>query len=110
MTMLDAEPAADAFQIRLPVFEGPLDLLLYLIERDQLDITAVSLVQVTDQYLSYLRSGEQIDADALADFIVIGARLIYLKSRALLPQPQADEEVEELGEDLGRRLGGDRRV
>ena len=94
----------DTFQLRLPVFEGPLDLLLYLIEREELDITAVSLVQVTGQYLSHLRSGEQIDADALAEFIVIGARLIYLKSRALLPQPQADEEVEELGEDLVQRL------
>ena len=101
---LDTEPAADAFQLRLSVFEGPLDLLLYLIEREELDITAVSLVQVTDQYLSHLRSGEQIDADALAEFIVIGARLIYLKSCALLPQPQADEEVEELGEDLVQRL------
>lgn len=104
MTGFDAGSASSTFQLRLPVFEGPLDLLLYLIERDQLDITAVSLVQVTDQYLSYLRSGEQIDADALAEFIVIGARLIYLKSRALLPQPRADEEVEELGEDLVQRL------
>jgi len=105
MTMLDTEPDADAFQIRLPVFEGPLDLLLFLIEKEQLDITAVSLVQVTDQYLSYLRSGEQIDAAALADFIAIAARLLYLKSRALLPRPPALEEGEEdFGEDLVRRL------
>ena len=94
-----------AFQLQLPVFEGPLDLLLYLIERQELDITAVSLVQVTDQYLSHLRSGEQIDAAALAEFIAIGARLLFLKSRALLPQPPADEEPEEeLSEDLVRRL------
>src|SRR3990172_6312047 len=62
VTMLDTEPDADAFQLRLPVFEGPLDLLLFLIEKEQLDITAVSLVQVTDQYLSSLRSADQIDA------------------------------------------------
>ena len=94
-----------AFQLQLPVFEGPLDLLLYLIEKDELDITAVSLVQVTDQYLSYLRSGEQIDATALAEFIATGARLLYLKSRALLPRPPVDEEPEEeLGDDLVRRL------
>ncbi len=94
-----------AFQLQLPVFEGPLDLLLYLIEREELDITAVSLVQVTDQYLSYLRSGDQIDAAALAEFIAIGARLLYLKSRALLPRPPSDEEpLEELGDDLVQRL------
>jgi segregation and condensation protein A len=102
---LDAEPATNAFQLKLPVFEGPLDLLLYLIEREQLDITAVSLVQVTDQYLAHLRSGEQIDSYALAEFIAIGAKLIYLKSRALLPRPLPLEEGEEdLGDDLVRRL------
>ena len=105
MTMLDAEPNTNAFQLSLPVFEGPLDLLLYLIEREELEITAVSLVQVTDQYLSYLRSGDQIDAAALAEFIAIGARLLLLKSRALLPrQPVEGEEEEELGEDLVARL------
>ena len=93
------------FQLQLPVFEGPLDLLLYLIEREELDITAVSLVQVTDQYLSHLRAGEQIDATALAEFIAVGARLLFLKSRALLPRPPVDEEPEEeLGEDLVQRL------
>jgi segregation and condensation protein A len=102
---LDTEPDVGAFQLRLAVFEGPLDLLLYLIEREELDITAVSLVQVTDQYLSYLRSGDEIDATALAEFIAVGARLIYLKSRALLPRPPTDEELEEdLGDDLVRRL------
>ena len=100
----EAEPST-AFQLQLPVFEGPLDLLLYLIEREELDITAVSLVQVTDQYLSHLRSGEQVDATALAEFIATGTRLLLLKSRALLPQPPSDDEdVEELGEDLVQRL------
>ena len=95
----------DAFQLQLTVFEGPLDLLLYLIEREELDITAVSLVQVTDQYLSYLHSGDQLDPDALAEFIVIGARLLYIKSRALLPKPPPDEEpLEDLAEDLVQRL------
>jgi segregation and condensation protein A len=105
MTMLDAEPDADAFQLRLAVFEGPLDLLLFLIDKEQLDITAISLVQVTDQYLSYLRSADQIDATALAEFIAIGARLLYLKSCALLPRPPVLEEGDEdIGEDLVRRL------
>jgi segregation and condensation protein A len=93
------------FQLQLDVFEGPLDLLLFLIEKEEMDITAVSLVQVTDQYLRYLRAGDQIDHTALAEFIAIGARLIYLKSRALLPKPQPEEEDEEdTGEDLVQRL------
>ena len=81
------------FELKLPVFEGPLDLLLHLIEKEELDITTVSLVQVTDQYLAQLRSLEGINLDALADFVSIGAKLIYLKSRALLPRPPAEEEV-----------------
>jgi len=106
MTVDAAQPPANpAFQFQLPVFEGPLDLLLYLIEREELDVTAVSLVQVTDQYLSYLHAAERTDADALAEFIAIGARLLYIKSRALLPRPPADGEgLEELGDDLVQRL------
>ncbi len=99
------QETADAFQLQLSVFEGPLDLLLYLIEKEEMDITAVSLVQVTDQYLAHLHAREQIDATALAEFIAIGARLLYLKSRALLPRPPGDEEEDEdLGEDLVQRL------
>jgi segregation and condensation protein A len=104
VTIFETEET-DNFQLQLNVFEGPLDLLLYLIDQQELDITAVSLVQVTDQYLTYLRSGEQVDATALAEFIAIGARLLYLKSRALLPQPETDiEPDEDLGDDLVQRL------
>jgi len=73
--------------VSLALFEGPLDLLLHLVEQSKLDITAISLVQVTDQYLVYMRAEDRIDHRALADFVAIGARLIYLKSRALLPAP-----------------------
>ncbi len=86
------------FQLRLDAFEGPLDLLLRLIEQEELDITTVSLVQVTDQYLSYLRSAPVTNFEALADFIAIAAKLIFLKSRALLPRPP-DEEPDEQPED-----------
>lgn len=93
------------FEFQLPVFEGPLDLLLQLIDTKDLDITAVSLVEVTDQYLSYLRSADQIDATALAEFIAIGARLLFLKSRALLPLPATvDEDEGDVGEELVQRL------
>jgi segregation and condensation protein A len=91
-------------EIRLPVFEGPLDLLLHLIERDDLDITAISLVAVADQYLAAIHSGGGFDPHALAEFVAIGAKLMYLKSRALLPR-LPDEPQEALEEDdVGREL------
>ena len=95
------------YDLKLPYFEGPLDLLLHLIEREQLDITTVSLLQVTDQYLALIRSKEQINLDLLADFISIGAKLIFLKSRALLPRPpslEPDETEEEVGRELTEML------
>lgn len=91
-------------------FEGPLELLLQLIERNQLDISEVSLLQVTDQYLTSVEDLKKEDgadtAEALADFIVIGARLMLLKSRALLPRDPDDEEEDEEDEeeDVGREL------
>ena len=104
-----AHSKARMYELKLPVFEGPLDLLLQLIEKEELDITTVSLVQVTDQYLDHLRSLESMDAEALAEFIAVGARLLYLKSRALLPRPAEPEEEEEpeeedVGEELARLL------
>lgn len=97
-------PSGVMAEISLPVFEGPLDLLLHLIERDDLDITAVSLVNVTDQYLKAIRSGDGFEPHALAEFVSVGAKLIYLKSRALLPRPEqaAEEEIED--DDVGREL------
>jgi len=90
----------------LEVFEGPLDLLLQLIQRRELDITAVALAQVTDQYLEYVRRLEEVDPGALAEFLVVAAKLILIKSRALLPQPPSieDEEEEDPAEELARRL------
>ncbi len=94
------------YRVSLPVFEGPLDLLLSLIEREELEITAISLVQVTDQYLARLAQVEETRPDLLADFLVIAARLILLKSRALLPRPQgivSDGELDP-GESLVEQL------
>jgi segregation and condensation protein A len=101
---------AVAYHVTLPIFEGPLDLLLHLIEREELDITSISLAQITDQYLSYLealRGLGQIDADGLSDFLVVAARLVLIKSRALLPRRPAlpgEEEEEDPGEQLARQL------
>ena len=91
-------------EITLPVFQGPLDLLLHLIERDDLDITAVSLVAVTDQYLGAIRTGSGFDPQALAEFVAVGARLIYLKSRALLPKPPQEEGDSLEDDEVGREL------
>jgi segregation and condensation protein A len=95
-----------SYEVRLEVFEGPLDLLLHLIEKQELDITKVSLVAVTDQFLEYIHRLENIRADDLADFLVVAAKLLLIKSRALLPVPPAveGEEEEDLGEELARQL------
>jgi len=94
-----------SYEVQLPVFEGPLDLLLDLIERAELDITKVALAQVTDQYLSYLRRAGEHDLADLASFLVVAARLLQIKSEALLPRPPERAAGEEdPGEALARQL------
>ena len=68
-------------QIQLEQFEGPLDLLLKLIEKNKLQVTEISLAEITDQYLSYIEEGENIASTEVADFLLIASKLIYLKSR-----------------------------
>jgi segregation and condensation protein A len=96
---------ASAYTIQLPVFEGPLDLLLELIERAELDITKVALAKVTDQYLGYLESAPAHNLEDLSSFLVIAARLLQIKSEALLPRPPEREPGEEdPGDALARQL------
>ncbi len=95
------------YTVKLPVFEGPLDLLLHLIEERELDITTVSLAAVTDQYLDYMSQVEELQPDKLADFLIVAAKLLLIKSRMLLPQPPDEtdqEEEEDVGDELVRRL------
>ena len=89
------------YTFHTPVYEGPLDLLLSLIERAELDITAVSLATVTDQYLAYIRSLEQVNADEISAFLLMAAKLLQIKSEALLPRPPVREHGEE---DVGKAL------
>ncbi len=97
---------AQLYRVRLEIFEGPLDLLLHLIEKQELDITKVSLAAVTDQYLEYISHLERLSAEDLADFLIVAAKLLLIKSRALLPSPPTveREEEEDLGDDLALQL------
>ena len=85
------------YKVRLEIFEGPLDLLLYLIKRDEIDIYEISLERLTRQYLEYLQAFKELNIDIAGEFIVMAANLIYMKSRSLLPvdQQPPDEEAEE---------------
>ena len=95
--------ALNAYQFRLPSFEGPLDILLRLIERNQLAITEISLIAVTDQFLDYLATLQEQPPALIAEFTAVGGRLVLLKSRSLLPRPAV--EVEEPDpDDLVRQL------
>ncbi len=89
------------YTVKTPVYEGPLDLLLDLIQRAELDITTVSLALVTDQYLAYIHGLQESHADEISLFLVIAARLLQIKSEALLPRPPAHAAGEE---DLGQSL------
>lgn len=90
------------YEIRLEQFSGPLDLLLQLIEKEELDITSLSLAQVADQYIERLEGLTELPAEELADFLVIGAKLLWIKSKSLLPFLTFGQE-EEAG-DLETRL------
>lgn len=93
------------YSVATPVFEGPLDLLLQLIERTELDITKLVLSQVTDQFLSYLRELKESSANEISSFLVIAARLMQIKSEALLPHPpERDPGEEDPGEALIQQL------
>lgn len=96
----------DDYRVDIPLYEGPLDLLLSLIERNELEITRISLAQVADQYLSYIAHLEEAQPEMLADFLVIAAKLVLIKSEALLPRPSLPAPEGELdpGEELARQL------
>jgi segregation and condensation protein A len=85
------------YKVKLEIFEGPLDLLLYLIKRDEIDIYDISLERITKQYLEYLQAFKELNIDVAGEFVVMAANLIYWKSRSLLPvdQQPPEEDVDE---------------
>ena len=91
---------------KLQDFEGPLDLLLYLIEKNKMNIYDIEVSSITDQYMIYLDHAEAVELDQMSDFIVMAATLLYIKSRMLLPKPNkvGDELEEDPREELVRKL------
>src|SRR3989339_285913 len=89
-------------EFKLEKFEGPLSLLLKLIEQEEMDITQVSLANVADQYVEYIKRSPEIDAEEVADFLVVAAKLLLIKSKALLPYlyPEEAEEIDDLEKQL----------
>jgi segregation and condensation protein A len=92
------------FELRLPNYEGPLDVLLRLIEEQELPITSVSLASVADQFIAYLREMQRQDPQTIANFLAVAAKLILIKSRALLPQAVVPTEEQEETDDLVSQL------
>ncbi len=85
------------YKVKLEVFEGPLDLLLFLVKRDEIDIYDISLERITRQYLEYIQAFKELNIEVAGEFVVMAANLLYLKSRSLLPvdQQMPDEDADE---------------
>ena len=100
-----ASHQTSGYTVTIPVYEGPLDLLLRLIEHAELDITAIALAMVTDQYLTHIRNIDDARPDEISAFLVIAAKLIQIKSEALLPRPPIrDVSEDDPAENLARQL------
>ncbi|MBP3593400.1 MAG: segregation/condensation protein A [Lachnospiraceae bacterium] len=84
-----------AIPVKLEVFEGPLDLLLHLIEKNKIDIYDIPIALITEQYMDYLKAMEKQDLDNMSEFLVMAATLLKIKSRMLLPQEETEEEEQE---------------
>src|SRR5215210_6511771 len=96
------------YKVKLEVFEGPLDLLLYLIKKDEVDIYDISIERITQQYLEFMDAFKVLDLEVAGEFVVMAANLIYIKSRSLLPvhvqPPEEEAEEEDPRWDLIRQL------
>jgi segregation and condensation protein A len=94
------------FEIKLPLFEGPFDLLLFFIERDELDIHDIPIYKITNDFLDYIRQLEILNIEVASEFILVAATLMRIKSKMLLPRPQIDEQGNEIDprEELVRHL------
>ena len=92
------------YRVKLQEFEGPCDLLLFFIKRDELDIYDIPIARITKEFLEYLHYMQELDLEVAGDFIVMAAELMQIKVRMLLPRPVEDEEEQDPRADLVRRL------
>ena len=90
------------YPIKIDNFEGPLDLLIYLIEKNKMDIYDINLTQITEQYMEYLNEMQELNLEITSEFLVMASTLLYLKSKNLLPKQDEEEEITE--EELNSRI------
>jgi segregation and condensation protein A len=96
----------ESFEVKLPLFEGPFDLLLFFIERDELDIYDIPIAKITNDFLDYVHHMETFNIELASEFILVAATLMRIKSKMLLPRPQLDEQGNEIDprEELVKHL------
>ena len=109
-SVADYAPREGQFRVSLPAFEGPLDLLLHLIKKHELDILDLPIAFVTERYLEYLRMMQQLDLDVAAEYLLMAATLAHIKSKMLLPQAPSDQQEEEEEAQADPRLDLIRRL
>lgn len=99
-------PVQENFEVKLPLFEGPFDLLLFFIERDELDIYDIPISSITNDFLDYMHHMDRLNIELASEFILVAATLMRIKSRMLLPRPQLDEAGNEIDprEELVKHL------
>ena len=96
-----------SYKVKLNIFEGPLDLLLFLIKRDKIDIYDIPIAKITEQYLEYMELMQLLDLEIAGEYLVIASTLMHIKSKMLLPKDEEEgeeEEAEDPREELVRRL------
>jgi len=96
----------EGYTIKIKQFEGPFDLLLFFIERDEIDILDIPISKITADFLAYIRQLEELNIDVASEFILVAATLMRIKARMLLPRPELDEDGQEIDprEEIARKL------
>jgi segregation and condensation protein A len=102
--MNQAAPTGSEYEVKLEIFEGPLDLLLHLIRKNEVDIFDIPIATITDQYLQYLDMMKALNVSVAGDFLVMASTLVHIKSRMLLPELSEDEEGEDPRDEITRPL------